>query len=1030
MDGEKPKSGAEAAAAPASGPREVKDIPIDEFLNQLQCTREGLTSEEVAKRLEEFGPNALAEKKVNPIIQFLLFMWNPLACAMEVAAIIAIALLDYADFVLIIILLLVNATIGFWEEHSAGSAIAALKSAVAPIAFCLRDGEWQQIDAATLVPGDVIRLKLGDVIPADCKLLEGEPLKVDQAALTGESLPVTKGPGDEIYSGAAIKMGEIEGVVHATGIDTFFGRAANLVATTENVGHIQIVLKWIGLFCISFICIFVVIEIVVQAAARGWNAQEVLEQILVLIVGGIPIAMPTVLSVTMAIGAGDLAKKDAIVSRLTAVEELAGMDILCSDKTGTLTKNELTVDVPYIIGDYTLEDVMIYSALSCATVNPDAIDKIMYSNQFINKERLAKHEQVHYVPFDPVSKRTQGTVKAPDGKIFRVIKGAPQVVLNFSTNKDEIQETIEKMTDDFAARGLRALGIAIADQPAGQPYGRAETWTMIGLVPLFDPPRDDSAETIVRCLELGVMVKMLTGDHLNIAKETGRRLGMGNNMFLAKIITEGSASDVADLAESADGFAQVFPEHKFEIVKLLQGRGHVCGMTGDGVNDAPALKKADIGIAVANATDAARGAADIVLTSPGLSVVADAVIGARRITQRMQSYATYSIASTVRIVLTFSILLIAWNFKYPTIPIVVLAVLNDLTCITVSKDRCTHRQDPVGWKLKEIFILAFVLGLYGLASTLVMFHVVYSTTFPETNLALYALTDEELRGLIYMQVSILNQAMIFVTRAEGLSYLDRPGTPLLVAFIFAQTAATFIGVYGFNNYQDFGGCGWGYALACWIYNIIWFIPMDFLKILVRKTVRGELDSLLKLSWGTSSLDAKIVGTDLNRVEARAQPVIAHVHIDEKTGKKSIEYQTVSGNGRYDLKVGLPEAVRKSMEGHQPPMGGTRSNIRASMENNIRRSMQVVRPADGAPGAPAAGAGVPGVDPTKLFVPGGNMTPLQATWARRSVEMLRTPVPTSTAPVSPPAKPKSAKADAQPNQVEIRIVDESAQSKKE
>lgn len=436
-------------------------------------------------------------------------------------------------------------------------------------------------------------------------------------------------------------------MVIATGVHTFFGKAAHLVDSTNNVGHFQKVLTAIGNFCIVSIAIGIVIEIIVMWPIQRRKYRDGIDNLLVLLIGGIPIAMPTVLSVTMAIGSHKLAEQGAITKRMTAIEELAGMDVLCSDKTGTLTLNKLSVDknlIEVFARGADKELVVLLAARSSRTENQDAIDTAMVGMLADPKEARANIQEVHFLPFNPVDKRTALTYIDEKGNWHRCSKGAPEQIMTLCNCKPDMKAKIHSVIDKYAERGLRSLGVGQQEVPEKNKESPGGPWQFVGVLPLFDPPRHDSAETIRRALDLGVNVKMITGDQLAIGKETGRRLGMGTNMYPSSSLL-GDHKDPAvgtigidELIEKADGFAGVFPEHKYEIVKRLQDKKHICGMTGDGVNDAPALKKADIGIAVADATDAARGASDIVLTEPGLSVIISAVLSSRCIFQRMKNY--------------------------------------------------------------------------------------------------------------------------------------------------------------------------------------------------------------------------------------------------------------------------------------------------------------------------------------------------------------------------------------------------------
>ncbi|KAI5647488.1 hypothetical protein M9H77_33493 [Catharanthus roseus] len=842
---------------------DLENIPLEEVFDHLKCTREGLSSDEVQKRLELFGYNKLEEKNESKLLKFLGFMWNPLSWVMEAAAIMAIALAngggkgpDVYDFVGILLLLIINSTISFIEENNAGNAAAALMARLAPKAKVLRDGKWSEEDAAVLVPGDVISIKLGDIIPADARLLEGDPLKIDQSALTGESLPVTKNPGDGVYSGSTCKQGEIEAVVIATGVHTFFGKAAHLVENTTHVGHFQQVLTSIGNFCICSIAVGMVIEIIAIWGVQRRSYRTGIDNLLVLLIGGIPIAMPTVLSVTMAIGSHRLSQQGAITKRMTAIEEMAGMDVLCSDKTGTLTLNKLTVDknlIEVFAKGVDKDRVILMAARASRLENQDAIDSAIVSMLGDPKEARAEITEVHFLPFNPTDKRTALTYIDKAGKMHRVSKGAPEQILNLAHNKSSIERKVHSIIDKFAERGLRSLGVAYQEVPEGTKDSPGGPWEFVGLLPLFDPPRHDSAETIRRALDLGVSVKMITG----------RRLGMGTNMYPSSSLLGNTKDEalatlpVEELIEKADGFAGVFPEHKYEIVKKLQAKKHICGMTGDGVNDAPALKVADIGIAVADSTDAARSASDIVLTEPGLGVIISAVLTSRAIFQRMKNYTIYAVSITIRIVLGFMLLTVFWKFDFPPFMVLVIAILNDGTIMTISKDKVKPSPIPDSWKLSEIFATGIVLGSYMALTTVLFFWATYETDFFKDTFHVRTLNrnnfnmaiekeakhvNEMVASAVYLQVSTISQALIFVTRSRGLSFTERPGLLLVTAFILAQLIATVISATANWGFAGIRNIGWGWTGVIWLYNLVTYLFLDPLKFLARYALSGK-------AWG-------------------------------------------------------------------------------------------------------------------------------------------------------------------------------------
>jgi H+-transporting ATPase len=806
-------------AAPQSRPS-LKPVPSDnlqtrplaEVETQLGSSPDGLTQAEAEKRLTQYGPNEIAEKKTNEILKFLSYFWGPIPWMIEAAVILSAAARHWPDFGIILLLLLTNGVVGFWEEHQAGNAIAALKATLAIKARVKRDGKWVNPAARELVPGDAIRLRLGDIVPADARLLDGDEISVDQSALTGESLPATRKSGDAVFSGSIVRRGEIGALVYATGGKTYFGKTAELVETAVTVSHFQKAVLKIGNYLIILALILVAV-IIGLGVYRSEPILTVLQFALVLTVAAIPVAMPTVLSVTMAVGARLLAKKQAIVSKLVAIEELAGVDVLCADKTGTLTQNKLTLGDPFCLDAITGNELILAGALASQAANNDTIDLAVLGG-LKDKEALKPYQVTHFTPFDPVHKRTEATVNGADGKTFKVTKGAPQVILALSANAAAVKSAVDKAVDDFAARGFRALGVARTDGGG--------KWQLLGVLPLFDPPREDAKSTVATAAQMGVKIKMVTGDALAIAREMAKTLGMGSNILdantLADSKTEESAA-VAKTIEDADGFAQVFPEHKFHIVDVLQKHGHIVGMTGDGVNDAPALKKADCGIAVSGATDAARAAAAIVLLTPGLSVIIDAIKESRRIFQRMNSYAIYRIAETLRVLLFMTLAIVVFNF-YPltAIMIVMLALLNDGAILSIAYDNVIYRKKPEAWDMRTVLGVSTVLGVIGVVSAFGLFYL---------GERVFHLDRAHIQTLMYLKLSVAGHLTIFLTRTRGPFWSVRPARILLFAVLGTQTVATLIAVYGLFMTP----LGWGWALFVWGYALAWFLVNDRVKLL-------------------------------------------------------------------------------------------------------------------------------------------------------------------------------------------------------
>lgn len=680
---------------------------MPDTFDKLSASAGGLTGEEAEKRLEKYGYNEIAEKKVNPVLKLFSYFWGPIPGMIEIAAVLSAVIHHWADFWIIALLLLVNVVVGFWQEHKAENAIELLKRRLSLNAKVLRDGTWQVIPSRELVPGDIVRVRLGDIVPADIKLISGDYVQVDESALTGESLPVEKHAADMAYASSIIKQGEMTAVVYATTMNTYFGKTAKLVEVATTESHFQKAVIKIGDYLIV-LATFLVILIFMVAMFRHESLLETLQFALVLTVAAIPVALPAVLSVTMAVGAAALARRKAIVSKLAAIEEMAGMDVLCSDKTGTLTQNRLTLSEPAPFSGYSKEEVILLGALASREEDQDPIDIAILNSANALQTKINKYSVTSFIPFDPVHKRTEASIRDAEGNAFKVSKGVPQVILSLAANAAQIADVVNQKVLEVAEKGYRALGVARTNRD------KEDEWVFAGIIPLYDPPREDSAETLRIAENMGVQVKMVTGDHTAIAKETARLINLGTNILPSSTLHGKKDSESQRLVEEADGFAEVYPEHKYCIVECLQAKKHIVGMTGDGVNDAPALKKADVGIAVESATDAARSAAAIVLTLPGLSVIIDAIKESRNIFQRMNSYAVYRIAETIRVLFFMTLAILIFNF-YPVtaLMIVLLALLNDLPIMTIAFDNVKYSDKPEKWNMRVVLGIATVLGFVG-----------------------------------------------------------------------------------------------------------------------------------------------------------------------------------------------------------------------------------------------------------------------------------------------------------------------------
>ncbi|KAF9335297.1 hypothetical protein BGZ91_010539 [Linnemannia elongata] len=810
----------------------------------------GLDDEEVEKRLATFGPNEIKENKKNPILKFLGYFTGAIAYLIEVACIISAVVGDWLDFGIILALLLVNASIGFIEEAKAESALDALRQTLALKTRCWRNGHLVELDTSALVPGDVIVLRLGDIIPADGRLLgigatgeatEGD-LLIDQSALTGESLPVSKKKGDVVYSSSIVKQGQQMAVVTKTGIHTFIGRAANLISITTEEGHFQKIINRIGNFLILITVVLVGIILIYQLVHFHGTEEgkflTVLGKVLVLTVAAIPVGLPTVMSVTMAVGAKQLAAKKVIVKRLTAVEEMASVSVLCSDKTGTLTLNELTFDEPYLTNNYTAEDILLYSYLAA---EPGANDPIELAVRTAAEEQLPllqnrthKHDVpgfkvTSFLPFNPATKLTQATITNKDtGETFKVAKGAPQVIIKLVGGDDDAVRAVNAL----AKRGLRALGVARTHG------GSMDEFELIGMISLIDPPRPDSAETIARCKHMGVDVKMVTGDQLIIAKEVAHRLGLTRVILDANHLVDPTKSDeeVTEHCLRADGFAQVIPEHKYRVVELLQKRGIIVGMTGDGVNDAPALKKANVGIAVHGCTDAARSAADIVLLAPGLSTIVDGLLTSRAIFQRMRSYALYRITSTIHFLMFFFVVVMAFDWTLPAHLLILICILNDLATLVIAVDNAQLSPHPDKWRIGQLIFMSFTLAILLSALSFAHFFIFWKVFGYQPLTTLGDGPEHRLESVMYLHISSAPHFVIFSTRLTGYFWVNLPSPLFAAVIIGTQIVALLMVVFGGLTPK----IPFSQAIVILLISFAYFIFLDVVKVQLFKMWSFEL----------------------------------------------------------------------------------------------------------------------------------------------------------------------------------------------
>ena len=847
-----------------------------ETVSQLQVDpAAGLADSEAQTRLQRYGYNEIREKEESLWHRILRRFWGPIAWMIEVAAILSAVVQKWADFVIISIMLLVNVGLDFFQEHRALNALKALKHRLTAEIIVLRDGTFKTVPARELVPGDIVRLRIGNIVPADVQLLQGDYLLIDQSALTGESLPVSRKVNDVAYASTIVKQGEMLAVVVNTGTNTNFHTVVALVAkaSMEERSHFQKMVIRIGDFLI-LVTVALVVLIVMVALFRHEQFLEIARFALVLTVASIPVALPAVLSVTLAVGAINLARRQAIVSKLTAIEELAGVDVFCSDKTGTLTKNEMRVAEPVVFPDHNERDLFQVAALASRPENRDPIELpiFRYIDEHIPDSDWKTYKQLTFTPFDPIRKRTEAEIEK-GGERFVAVKGAAQVLLRMTQLSDDKIHNVNQTVDQLAGKGYRTLAV-------GRKRGDAPL-ELLGLIPLYDPPREDSREVIADMQNHGVEVKMVTGDNLAIAREIGRLLGLKQRtmqsdqlsgtasnelLALAAVLSaaiyqrlkpdvsrreaQGFADEVmkavgtmydtrllereflhthesaiVEMIESVDIFAEVVPEDKYRIVDTLQKAGHIVAMTGDGVNDAPALKKADCGIAVSNATDAARAAADIILTAPGLGVINEAVKQARITFERMKSYSIFRIAETIRIILFMTFSIVVFSF-YPitALMIILLALLNDIPILAIAYDNTSVDVKPVRWNMPEMLTISSVLGIAGVIASFLLFFLLKENDF----------SDDMIRSMLFLKLIVAGHSTLYITRAHGWFWQRPWPAPLLFGATFGtEILGTLIAVYGFLITP----IGWEYALWMWAYALAWFVFNDVVKIWAYRLLR-------------------------------------------------------------------------------------------------------------------------------------------------------------------------------------------------
>lgn len=757
------------------------DVPPEDTLTALGTSMLGLSQAQAQERLRTFGPNEVQEKPPSAVLEFLSRYWGPMPWLLELTMALSFFLGHLLEGIIIFALLTINAVIGFWNERSSHKALELLQSRLSTKARVLRDAQWTSVDAREIVPGDILTMGLGDIVSADVQIVSAGTLSVDQSALTGESLPVTLQRSSLAYSGSIIKRGEAQGVVLNTGRRTYFGKTVELVGTARALSHQQQIMMAVVKY-MMYVSLAAILVVVIDALLVQAGVLTILTIALVFLMGAVPVALPAVFAVVLATGAVELARRNVLVTRLSAIEDAASMHVLFLDKTGTITQNRLSVAQSVPLGGHSPREVTVAGAMASIEEGEDEIDRAVLEYARQTEKDLSYHH-ISFTPFEPAARRSEALVQDSSGQ-FRVMKGAFDTVLSLCQNVDDPTRRLAQDTlQDLSRKGYRIL--AVARSAPGNPDNLA----FLGLLAIADPPRPDSKDMIGRMKQLGVQVKMLTGDNLAIAREIAREVALGDRIVAMPEIKNLSPQEQAEIIERSDGIAGIYPEDKYGIVKLVQSRGYVVGMTGDGVNDSPALKQAEVGIAVSNATDVSKASASIVLTQPGVQAITSAVITSRQIYQRMLSWVINKVTKVIQFIglLTAGFLLLH-QVLLTAMGMVLLVFANDFVTMSLATDRVASTGNPNVWNVKRITVASLILGLLLIVEGLITVAV---------GRWYFHLALAPLQSLVMLMLVFTSQFKILIVRERRHFWSSRPGKTLLVSAALTVAAFAVLGVYGY-----------------------------------------------------------------------------------------------------------------------------------------------------------------------------------------------------------------------------------------
>ena len=787
--------------------KDFEKISLNDAFKLLNSELNGLSEEEAERRLSIYGPNIVEEKKESTLLEFLKRFWGPMPWLLEVAILLSLIIGHTIEAIIIACLLVINAVIGFIHHESSRKVLELLKSKLALRAKVLRGGSLKSVEASLIVPGDVIIVELGDVVPADCKVVEGEVL-VDQSVLTGESLPVDVVPGGVIFAGSAIRKGRAKCLVVNTGRNTYFGRTVELVRIARPKSHQQEVMLAITKYSMYIgTAVMIVASIYTYLSGLKNEIVSILTFDVAILMGCVPVALPAVMTIMQAAGARELAQKGVLISRLDAVEDAASVDILCLDKTGTITMGSLEVSEVIPLDVHDERELIELALYASAEDTEDPID-----NAIVRKAKelgiVRKGKQISFTPFDPSIKRTEGIVEL-SGRRIKVVKGAPQVVINLCTKApSSLEQTLEKL----AERGLRTLLIAYGEEGSGM--------SVAGVIAFSDPPRPDSAELISRLKDLSIKPVMLTGDSFPIAKEIALKVGVGGNGYPLPYIRD----KLPEVIEDVDFIAEVYPEDKYVVVKALQEKGHVIGMTGDGVNDAPALRQAELGIAVSNATDVAKSSAGVVLLTPGLRGIVDVIDVSRRVYQRALTWILNKVTKVVQF--TFLLTLGFIWLHYDVLTLMGMALLifaNDFATLSLSTDNAEPSLSPRKWDVKNLMISSSIIGIALLVEALLAIYL---------GLYVFNLSKRGMQTFILLTMVFTSQFRVLILRERRWFWSSKPGRMLTIAVVGVTIAFVMLGTLGIIVEPIPANV----TLFSLVYSATFTLGIDPLKVLIfRKT---------------------------------------------------------------------------------------------------------------------------------------------------------------------------------------------------